>query len=260
MAGITRRRFIQAGMAAAGTLSIPWVGGIPRAYASPGGKLVKFMEPLPRPGAGIVVARPSEANTYRFTCRQIFRRLHPQLPETPLWAYDDGQGLAGQAGAFGMALIAQSGIPIKAQYTNALPETYPDWLPVDTRLTPANTARVRILSHLHGGFVGADSDGSPAARPEGFGPGETQTAFYPNEAVHTPATMLWFHDHALGATRLNVLAGLAGAYIVRDANDTGLEPNPAGLPGGDYELPLVIQDRQFNADGTFSIRAATSPE
>jgi spore coat protein A len=251
MAGITRRRFIQAGMAAAGTLSIPWLGGLPRAHASPGGKLAKFLEPLPRPGAGIVVASQSGANTYRFTCRQIFRRLHPHLPETPLWAYDDGQGLAGQAGAFGMAVIAQSGVPITAQYTNALPETYPDWLPVDTRLTPANSARVRILSHLHGGFVAADSDGSPAFRPGGFGPGETQTAFYPNEAAHTPATMLWFHDHALGATRLNVLAGLAGAYIVRDANDTGLEPNPIGLPGGDYELPLVIQDRQFNADGTF---------
>lgn len=251
MAGITRRRFIQAGMAAAGSLSLPWVGGIPLAHARPGGKLAKFLEPLPRPGAGIVVARPSRANSYHFTCREIFRRLHPHLPETPLWAYDDGQGLAGQAGAFGMAVIAQSGVPITAQYTNALPETYPDWLPVDTRLTPANSARVRILSHLHGGFVAADSDGSPAFRPEGYAPGETQTAFYPNEAAHTPATMLWFHDHALGATRLNVLAGLAGAYIVRDANDTGLESNPIGLPGGDYELPLVIQDRQFNADGTF---------
>jgi spore coat protein A, manganese oxidase len=251
MADITRRRFIEAGLAAAGTLSIPWLGGITQAYASPGGKLTKYLEPVPRPGAGIVVARPSQANTYTFTCRQIFRRLHPHLPETPIWTYDDGQGLAGQTGAFGMAMIAQSGVPVTAHYTHALPETYPDWLPVDVRLTPGNTAQVRILSHLHGGFVGADSDGSPAFKPGGFARGETQTAFYPNDAAHTPASMLWFHDHALGATRLNVFAGLAGAYIVRDAYDTGLETNPIGLPGGDYEVPLVIQDRQFNADGTF---------
>ena len=65
------------------------------------------------------------------------------------------------------------------------------------------------------------------------------------------ASLLWFHDHGLGATRLNVFAGLAGAYIVRDEHDTGEEPNPIGVPGGAYEVPLVIQDRQFNRDGTF---------
>jgi spore coat protein A, manganese oxidase len=66
-----------------------------------------------------------------------------------------------------------------------------------------------------------------------------------------PASLLWFHDHGLGTTRLNVLAGLAGAYILRDEFDTGAEPNPIGIPGGPYEIPLVIQDRQFNPDGTF---------
>jgi spore coat protein A len=66
-----------------------------------------------------------------------------------------------------------------------------------------------------------------------------------------PASLLWFHDHGLGATRLNVFAGLAAAYIIRDEYDTGEEPNPIGIPGGAYEVPLVIQDRRFNADGTF---------
>jgi spore coat protein A len=66
-----------------------------------------------------------------------------------------------------------------------------------------------------------------------------------------PASLLWFHDHGLGATRLNVFAGLAAAYILRDEFDTGTEPNPIGIPGGAYEIPLVIQDRQFNPDGTF---------
>ena len=66
-----------------------------------------------------------------------------------------------------------------------------------------------------------------------------------------PASLLWFHDHGMGTTRLDVFAGLAAAYILRDEFDTGEEPNPAGIPGGAYEIPLVIQDRQFNPDGTF---------
>jgi spore coat protein A len=66
-----------------------------------------------------------------------------------------------------------------------------------------------------------------------------------------PASLLWFHDHGMGTTRLNVFAGLAAAYILRDEFDTGEEPNPIGIPGGAYEIPLVIQDRQFNRDGTF---------
>ncbi len=223
---------------------------IPEARAAAGGKLTKYLEPLPVPGTGIVVATPSGLNTYAFTQRQIYRQLHPQLPPTALWAYDDGTGLAGQAGSFGMAVVAQSGIPLHVSYTNNLPMTYPSWMPVDTRLTPLGN-QVRLMTHLHGGFVAADSDGNPAVTPNGFGPGDTQHVFYTNQMPQMPASLLWFHDHGLGATRLNVFAGLAAAYILRDQYDTGEEPNPIGIPGGAYEIPLVVQDRQFNADGTF---------
>ena len=149
-----------------------------------------------------------------------------------------------------MAVVAQSGIPLTVNFQNALPTTYPAWLPVDTRLTPLGN-QVRVMTHLHGGFVAADSDGNPAVTPNGFGFGQTQTVLYPNQTPQTPASLLWFHDHGLGATRLNVFAGLAAAYIVRDQFDTGTEPNPIGIPGAAYEIPLVVQDRQFNADGTF---------
>jgi spore coat protein A len=149
-----------------------------------------------------------------------------------------------------MAVVAKTGTPLEVTYTHALPETYPKWLPVDTRLTPLGN-EVRLMTHLHGGFVAADSDGNPAVTPDGFGPGDTQSVFYTNQAPQMPASLLWFHDHGLGATRLNVFAGLAAAYILRDEFDTGEEPNPIGIPGGAYEIPLVIQDRQFNPDGTF---------
>jgi spore coat protein A len=205
---------------------------------------------VPLPGNGIVVAT---GNSIAFRQIQIARKLHPDLPPTPFWAYDpsaDGSGLNGQAGSFGMAVIARSGFPVQVSFTHALPSTYPKWLPVDTRLTPLGN-QVRVMTHLHGGFVSADSDGNPALTPNGFGPGQTQTVFYTNQLPEMPASLLWFHDHALGATRLNVFAGLAAAYILRDQFDTGGEPNPIGLPGGQYEIPLVIQDRQFNPDGTF---------
>ena len=73
------------------------------------------------PGAGIVVATPAAPGEYRFTLRQIHRRLHPQLPKTPVWAYDDGSGLGGQAGSFGMAIAAQTGTPVQVSYTHRLP-------------------------------------------------------------------------------------------------------------------------------------------
>jgi spore coat protein A, manganese oxidase len=247
VAMITRRSFLKCGAAVGAGLALPWT--VRQAFASRPARslLTKYIQPLSVPGAGIVVATPSRMNQYAFTLREIARQLHPNLPPTPFWAYDDGSGLGGQAGSFGMAIVAQSGTALDVNYTSNLPEFYPDWIPVDTRLTPLGN-HVRMMTHLHGGFVNADSDGNPAITPNGFGPGDTQSVDYPNEQ---PGTLLWFHDHALGATRLNVFAGLAGAYILRDQYDTGMEPNPIGLPGGAYEIPLVIQDRQFSRDGKF---------
>ena len=243
---ISRRRFLQYGLGAA-SLTGRWATPLSRAHAAAGGKLAKYVEPVPVPGNGIVVATPAGPDIYSFTQTEIHRRLHPQLPETPVWAYDDGSGLTGQFGSFGMALVAHSGTPLIVSYTHGLPATYPAWIPVDTRLTPFGN-EVRVMTHLHGGFVAGNSDGNPAATPNGFGPNEAQSVLYTNQQ---PASLLWFHDHGLGATRLNVFAGLAGAYILRDELDTGEEPNPIGIPGGAYEIPLVIQDRQFNPDGTF---------
>ncbi len=244
----TRRRFLQYSLGASAALAFR--GAIRPQIANAASKLAFYLEPVPLPGAGMVIATPSSPNEYTFTQTQIERQLHPQLPPTPIWAYDDGSGLSGQAGSFGMAVVAQSGTPLTARFTHALPETYPDWLPVDTRETPMGN-KVRLMTHLHGGFVAADSDGNPAVTPNGFGRGDTQTVYYPNEKPQMPASLLWFHDHGLGTTRLNVVAGLAAAYLVRDEFDTGEEPNPIGIPGGPYEIPLVIQDRMFNADGTF---------
>src|SRR5512141_2164781 len=121
MKRIRRRRFLQYGLGASASLAVSWTVRIPVARAAKGGTLTKYLEPLPVPGAGIVVATPSGPNAYSFIQTEISRQLHPQLPPTPIWAYDDGSGLGGQFGSFGMAVVAQSGTPLTVTYRHNLP-------------------------------------------------------------------------------------------------------------------------------------------
>jgi spore coat protein A, manganese oxidase len=105
--------------------------------------------------------------------------------------------------------------------------------------------------HLHGGHSPAAFDGNP----EYFfssdfavkGPQWKQSVY---EYQDDFAKLLWYHDHALGMTRLNVYAGMAGFYIVRDTMDTGKTNNPLNLPAYPYEAAYVIQDRMFKEDGS----------
>ncbi len=116
---------------------------------------------------------------------------------------------------------------------------------------------VPLIPHLHGGHSDYQFDGNPEFF---FSPGEkitgpqwdfisggfTNTFRYDNNVQ--PGN-LWYHDHALGITRLNVYAGLAGFYFVRDAWDSGAPDNLLDLPAFPYELAYAIQDRMFTAKG-----------
>lgn len=101
------------------------------------------------------------------------------------------------------------------------------------------------VPHLHGGVIPMRHDGHPDFQ---FSPGANDTYRFPNPQR---AAMLWYHDHSLGLTRLNVYMGLAGAYILRDAFETNLR-----LPSGKYEMPLVIMDRDFNPDGSLKYQSS----
>jgi spore coat protein A len=171
-----------------------------------------------------------------------------------------------------------------------------DSRPTFTETPGRYTGPVPLVTHVHGAVgVGDDSDGYaeawylPAANdiPAGYATEGTWYAFfaakaagaygvewgpgfatfqYPNE---NRASTIWYHDHALGMTRLNVYAGPAGFYVIRGgpAGDdavrdsrTGLEaslPGPAPRendtfpPNKTYrEIPIAIQDRSFNTDGS----------
>jgi spore coat protein A len=120
---------------------------------------------------------------------------------------------------------------------------------------PDAQSPVPIVTHLHGGEDPSAYDGGPEQwfTPNGIHgpsyntsePTDSNAAVYEYPNGQEPA-MLWYHDHALGITRLNVMSGLAGFYLLRDPADS----NAAMLPSGQYEMPLVIQDRDFLADGS----------
>jgi len=117
---------------------------------------------------------------------------------------------------------------------------------------------VPMVVHLHGSEVPPAFDGGPDAwftstgrRGPNFG---SLIPTLPNQALYRypnaqEGTTLWFHDHALGTTRLNVLGGVAAFYLLRDAQDTGKANNPLRLPAGAQELEVVIQDRAFDTNG-----------
>jgi FtsP/CotA-like multicopper oxidase with cupredoxin domain len=126
---------------------------------------------------------------------------------------------------------------------------------VDYRQFSIKRNGVPIITHLHGGNSDFQFDGNPEFfySPHGkitgpqwdFVPGGFTNTFRYNNNV--PAGNLWYHDHALGITRLNVYAGLAGFYFVRDKFDTGMGDN--NLPAFPYELAYAIQDRMFTDKG-----------
>ena len=95
-----------------------------------------------------------------------------------------------------------------------------------------------VAIHLHGGHVPSSEDGFPT---DTVPPGTTRSYTYPNNQL--PAT-LWYHDHLMDFTGPHVWLGMAGFYILTDDHEESL-----GLPSGAYEIPLAIQDRNFDANG-----------
>lgn len=167
----------------------------------------------------------------------------------------------------GPTLEATRGIPVHVQWINNI--TSPQPFPVDPTFGWANPnniptpvppfppfppgfpdaqSPVPMVPHLHGGETQSDSDGNPTswftAEEKQTGPGFVKTLYtYLNQQQ---PTTLFYHDHTDGMTRLNLYAGLAGFYLLRDPKD----PVAPFLPSGKFEIPLSILDRSFNDDGS----------
>jgi len=259
----TRRIFLgQSTLAVAGAVLPAWAPAHPHAAAgfaaagAPAGKavanvnpdtLARFVDPLPLP----LLARPqgsrpvpgaahARAPHYRVSAGRIEAKLHRDLPPTTLWSYG---GVVP-----GVMFDVRSGEGLSVEWVNELPQKH--FLPIDHTLHGAEPGvpEGRTVVHLHGAKVPPQSDGYPE---DWYPPGQSRTYYYPNEQ---DAALLWYHDHAMGINRLNIYAGLAGLYVIRDAKEAALR-----LPGGRYEIPLMICDRDLRLDGQLSYPVSADP-
>jgi spore coat protein A len=197
------------------------------------------------------------ADYYEINMTASRHQFNSSLPGlATVWTY-------GQPGKtpvlLGPTIVAQSGRPVVVKYINNLP-TNPDDFPLKDAIDPtiAGAPGLEVptgaaIPHLHGGHSAARFDGTPGQwwTADGVkGPDYvTKTFTYLNDQ---PASLLWYHDHTMGATRFKPYLGLAAAYLIFDKVDNGTTINGRKVPTGygKYHLPLVIQDKQFNADGT----------
>lgn len=213
--------------------------------------LTKFRDPLRIPA----VIRPhlwwrQDEITIAMTRTKV--RLHSELPETAVWAYE---------GQFpGPTIEVRSGKQLRVSWTNDADGTLPlvgvqgplgqnpanvpgyrnpDGTPLPDHSIIEGVADVPswTVVHLHGARTGGGNDGwAHNAVLKGY----SQLSEYPNLQ---PSTTLWYHDHAMAVTRFNVHAGLAGMYLIRDDEEDDL-----GLPSGDHEIPLILADRNLDTD------------
>ncbi|GAA2423930.1 multicopper oxidase [Streptomyces macrosporus] len=266
-----RRRFLQATSLTGGALLLPHPGASP-ARATPGGGLPPVDHPLhltPIADPDAIprfvneLPRPSRINLPNGGNRTLVMSPTWQDvlgggpgPRTPVWGFGQAGGLGGTSVTWpGPTIVARKHRPVRIHWANALP--FEHLLPVDTTIHWAYSHThhtiadhgVPTVVHLHGGHTGPDDDGHPEAwytLGGATGPRFTGTRFrYDNDQE---AAALWYHDHTMGLTRLNVYAGLAGFYLLRDDRELALIEQHR-LPGGPYELELMIQDRTFHPDG-----------
>ncbi|KAK6921264.1 Multicopper oxidase, type 1 [Dillenia turbinata] len=177
---------------------------------------------------------------------QIKWKFHRDLPATTVFAF----GTSAATATFpGPTIEAAQGVPLVVTWENHLPQSHIlPWDPTIPTAIPKNGG-VPTVVHLHGSIHPPQSDGSAlawfTANFAETGPKWTQPTYtYPN-IQH--AGNLWYHDHALGLTRVNLLAGLIGAYIIRD---TALDAKLRLPLGPQFDMPLVVVDRSFNVDGS----------
>ena len=245
---VGRRTFLKIVGGAAGATAALGSGGllVPARRASAQLSLTPFVDPLPiprviSPSSNRTDDEGSDVPLFKITMQPFRQKLHRDLRPTPLWGYN--------AQYPGPTFEARRGEPIDVLWTNNLPRTHLLQSAIDNTLHGDEPGEpfVRTVVHLHGAKVRPDSDGYPEAWfTNGFGQTgpffDNRTYHYPNDQ---PATTLWYHDHALGTTRLNIMTGLAGFYLIRDRVEDNLD-----LPRGEFEIPLMIQDRAFNDDGS----------
>src|SRR5258708_156390 len=209
--------------------------------------LVPFVDALPVPRR-LVAAEHDGQLIVRI--RVGSHRFHRDLPESRIWGYDGTVP--------GPTIETERGRPVTVEWRNELEGRLPVVVTIAPEKVNSDGVPVQCLPglsggrpdqkaaalsgqtvvHLHGGLTPATYDGWAENL---FAPGQPAVFHYP---MDQRAALLWYHDHVMGITKYDVYAGLAGLWIIRDEREREL-----GLPGGPpFELPLLIQDRNFDVD------------
>ncbi len=219
----------------------------------------QFVDPLTNPlnPAFPGVRRPAANASVKLTIRESIGSFALNRPNgmpiaTRFWGYALGQSTLETFP--GPTFEVDRGKGLTVTYVNGL-DGVPNRMPVDTTLEWANPgslgglAPVPLVTHLHGARSETRADGLPEAW-------STPTDLYRGRLFAKPYTYqneqeaahLWYHDHVLGITRLNVYMGLAGFYFIRDANEDKLRATNV-LPSYPYEIPIMLGDRMFDENG-----------
>jgi len=209
--------------------------------------LAPFADALPVPKR-LVAAQ--QGGRLSVSIRTGMHRFHRDLPESAIWGYDGTVP--------GPTIEVERGQPVTVQWRNELDRALPVVVTTAPTATDASGVPVQCVPglsggtpdqnaavlaghtvvHLHGGLVPAPYDGWTENI---FAPGQDAVFHYP---MGQRAALHWYHDHVMGVTRFDVYAGLAGLWIIRDRREREL-----GLPEGPpFEVPLLIQDRNFGLD------------
>jgi FtsP/CotA-like multicopper oxidase with cupredoxin domain len=193
------------------------------------------------------VIRPTKGAVTEITTMPRRIRLHSQMPLTSMWTYQghypgptievrrgERTRIAWKHGLTGTSPVKGVWVPAEGPVPGFVPYNRPG--AEGGRLRPEVAGLTAwTVTHLHGGNQFAVSDGGADGAVT---LGGSQLAEYPNESA---AAHLFYHDHAMPVTALNVMAGLMGQYIIRDPAESKL-----GLPSGKYEIPLAISDVNFD--------------
>ncbi len=210
--------------------------------------LARFVDPLPIPkvlspdGSRPDPDEPSQRLAYyRIAMREVSQKVHRDLPPTRVWTYGGAMP--------GPTVEARRGRGVLIEWANELPDRH--FLPIDRSLHGAHgdQPEVRTVVHLHGARVAPESDGYPE---DWYPTGRSTVSHYP---CRQDATMLWYHDHTMGIERLNLYAGLFGAFFIRDDAE-----HAHGLPSGKYAVPLVLCYRLFDEAGQLHYPVSGAPD
>lgn len=262
----TRRHFLKLGMAGGAIAGAPYIltskksvwladALIPAAQAMPSGStstsppITPFTVEMPLPPVKTSVSSLTPApitSTFQYynqfpakeyydvNVKEFLHSFHPSLPLNKAWGYD---GMLP-----GPLFKARYGSPMIIRFRNNLPAT------------STGFGDPKIVTHMHNAHSASESDGFTA---DFYASGTYKDHHYPhmlaggdpNEALGS----LWYHDHRTDFTAANTYKGLVGVCLLFDDVDSGDETDTNAralrLPSGDYDVPLFLADKQFDANG-----------